>query len=931
MECALFRKVFLFVIVIGLAVLPVLGEEIPGAVSLENGMVKCSIFTEKRQLMGDRLEALSGWKAANSNTGVIESDADFGVDIMWTGWRAPGKVHNADNPVMLTKSEFIIQHHNIQAKTGEYQQAVFNLKHRDSSLQVRLFYRLEDGAFFVKRKLEVMDSGGRNHFLRWIWPRRGLITGDVTILKSGGFGRPLALLLPGGAGGAFFGMEYPAAENHLKPISKGKTRIKTGQEMGMKIFKKWISSEWSVTGLTPDAHVKLWFNRYLERVRVAPLKPYLLYNTWYDVRSPEYTDRPEDVMNEANLLRIIADFKREMVEKRGLKLDAFVLDDAWDIYKSDWVLRKKEFPNGLKPIADALKGMGTDLGIWFGPTGGYSYRKWRVNWMVEHGYEAEDDQLCLAGTNYRKLFKTRTTDFVANDRVAYFKWDGIQFSCSEPDHGHPLGIYSRRAVMESVVDLCAAVRKINPDMYLNITSGTWLSPWWMKYANMIWMQGYDYGYADVPSISTRDGAITYRDFVLYEDFGINDFWFPISNLMTHGIIKGHLQKLGGEAEPLDKFTDNAILYFARGVAMWELYISPNLLSDGEWDAIAKSVRWAKDRFELLKQTEMIGGNPGEREPYGYVHFYKKRGIAVVRNPFIEPRTLKIKLDPAQGLCPGASSLVMERVYPSRWISPELTAAGASVEVTLQGYETVIYEFYPLETAEEPLLAGVIFHRLQTGRNDYKIRVRSPGKRIRLLNPEKVNDFIAGGRSLSTRELTPGTLGIKFRTEPVKASTMDVVPGKTQAVVGFTVEQSMTSSTLGFLLEPGTQVKHVKPGKRPEWKPGADVVIELDGKNVTAQVEQQQDRWAWYKVDLKDALKPGRHHARISIRLRNKKAKWGGALSAWMIYTLEREGAEVSIKTADSVQTRPMPPLPRAAGLDTGNIKLGQVHVGTKTK
>jgi hypothetical protein len=291
--------------------------------------------------------------------------------------------------------------------------------------------------------------------------------------------------------------------------------------------------------------------------------------------------------------------------------------------------------------------------------------------------------------------------------------------------------------MESVVDLCRAVRAENPGIFLNITSGTWLSPWWMKYANMIWMQGRDYGYANVPSISKRDAAITYRDVVLYENYGVNDSWFPISNLMTHGIIKGHLQKLGGEAEPLDKFTDNAILYFARGVTMWELYISPNLLTDEEWNAMAKSIGWAKDRFEILKSTEMIGGDPGNKEAYGYVHFFKDRGIIAVRNPFIQPRILKVKLDPAYGLCPKASSLVLERVYPFRRVSPHLYAAGAALDLPLQGYETGIYEIYPLEKAIEPLLAGVTFDVVKEKGKDYVLEVRNRNRQVRLLNPGTV--------------------------------------------------------------------------------------------------------------------------------------------------------------------------------------------------
>jgi hypothetical protein len=655
--------------------------------------------------------------------------------------------------------------------------------------------------------------------------------------------------------------------------------------------------------LTPDTHVKLWFNRYLESVRAASLKPYLLYNTWYDVRSPEYTKRPEDVMNEANLMRIIKDFKREMLEKRGLKLDAFVLDDGWDIYKSDWVLRQKEFPNGLTPIRKALKDMGTDLGIWFGPIGGYSYRQWRVQWMKENGYEVVGDQLCLAGTNYHRLFKKRTVDFVRNEGVAYYKWDGIQFSCSEPDHGHPIGIYSRRAVMESVVDLCRAVRAENPGIFLNITSGTWLSPWWMKYANMIWMQGRDYGYADVPSIGKRDAAITYRDVVLYENYGVNDSWFPISNLMTHGIIKGHLQKLGGEAEPLDKFTDNAILYFARGVTMWELYISPNLLTDKEWNAMAKSIGWAKDRFEILKSTEMVGGDPGNKEAYGYVHFFKDRGIIAVRNPFIQPRVLKVKLDPAYGLCPKASSLVLERVYPFRRVSPRLYAAGATLDLPLQGYETGIYEIYPLEKATEPLLAGVTFDVVKEKGKDYVLKVRNSNRQVRLLNPGTVKNIKTGGQEVPLH-LFQSELSMKPLPGPVTAGSMTAKSGG--AELDFSVNEPLTTAVLVFLVEPLAR---------------ANVSVYLQGKEVEAKKEQQEGKWAWFKVKVG----PGRHNARIKIQPGDKKTKWTGKISAWVIGTRKPQSQEVRFELVQELTARsPMPPLPLPIGEDKYVVQLGEI-------
>ena len=888
---------------------------------LANNKVILEVTVKDGELISDTLRTSPGWPIKNNPTVKIKTDADFGLDIQWTDWQAPGKIHNGENPVIISKRFFKLA----SSKNGENQDGSKELEmifaSPDFPLEVRLVYKLDKDAFFVRRQLSIRDPKEGNHFLQWIWPRYGTILGKLSILKDGGFGNPLAILA--GNGGAFFGLEYPAAENKLKPKGPEVTRILTGQEMGMKIGKDWICSEWSVAGLALDTYVKLWFEKYLDTVRVVPLKPYLLYNSWYDVRSPEYTKRPEDVMNETNVLRIVNDFKREMVEKRGLVLDAFVLDDGWDVYKSDWELRKTEFPNGLKPISDELKKMGTALGIWFGPTGGYSYRKWRLEYMKEHGYEVVGDQLCVAGTNYHNLLKKRVTDFVKNEGVAYYKWDGIQFSCSEPNHGHPVGIYSRRAVMETVKDLGTSVRELNPSAFLNITSGTWLSPWWTKYANMIWMQGYDYGYANVPSISQRDAAITYRDSVLYQDYIVNDFWFPLSNLMTHGIIKGYLERLGSETETLEKFTDDVNLYFARGVTMYELYISPNILNDGEWNAIGNAIRWAKDRFDILKHTQMIGGNPENRESYGYVHFSGSRGILALRNPFIDHSQLKVKLDPAFGLDSKASSLVLEKVYPTRWISPRLYSAGTEIEIPLNGYETAIYEIYPIEEAKEPLLAGVVFDVTKEKEKNYTVNVHSIEPGARLLNPELIKQIKYEGKEVSLGEfklpITP--LPVLFKDGTIKTLS-------TSTTVTFTISHSPASAQLCFLLEPEIHGKKDTPvyeaktsGDKKDSGPVISVFI--DGKKCETEVEKQEGQWAWIKIKMNSAsLTPGTHNAEIRIVPLKKEENWAGKVSAYVVYFGKPKPVEIGFDLVNDLpQQRPMLLLPLASEGDKASVFL----------
>jgi len=890
---------------------------------LSNNQVKCTVTFEEGKLVSDRLEAQPQWSSRfGTQPFAVETDADFTLDVMWTGWRAPGKVNNAENPITLSKGHFQLVRHDFKEFPGKGQELDLFFEGMNNSFELRIAYQLEEKAFYAKRKLAVRDPNSKYHFLRWVWPRRGLVSGEVSIVKAGGFGQPLALGKNGG--GVFFGLEYPASENFMRPVGIGKINIRCGQEMGERIGSSWIESEWVVEGLSPNAQVKLWFWEYLDRIRVAPLKPYLLYNSWYDVRAPEIVKSPAQVMNEKNLLRIIESFQKEMVEKRGIKLDAFVLDDGWDVYKSDWVLNKEQFPRGLTPVKEALERMGTALGMWFGPIGGYSNRSWRVGWMHEHGYEVigaqtqEDEpgivrgQLCLAGEKYRQLFKKRVVDLVRNDGAEYYKWDGIQFSCSEPDHGHPVGVYSRRAVMESVIDLCRSVRSENPNMFLNITSGTWLSPWWVKYANMIWMQGYDYGYSDVPSISRRDAAITYRDYVLFDDLKKNDFWFPVSNLMTHGIIKGHLQKLGGEAESLDKFTANALLYFARGVSMWELYISPDLLTDGEWNAMAKSIQWAKDRFGILRSTEMVGGDPGKRSTYGYVHFSGNRGIVAARNPFIEPQTLKIVLSPSLGLDPDASSLVIERVYPTKWVSPKLYAADSEIVIPLQGYETAIYELYPLEEASEPLLAGVTYEVVKQGETDYVVRFYESGRVTRLLNPERVLVLKYGRKTVESHELS-----IPFRPlpEPVSYGSVRLSPDKRplEIDIKFKLREPVEEATLAILLEPVI---------KSEEEDEPEVKAFLDGKEVKARVERQKGGWGWHMLDVL----PGKHTSRVMITPIQEE-QWIGKISVWLVCSLRPEGKEVSFDLAQGLsQQRPLPPQPWPPGEIRRNVKLGEVEV-----
>ena len=85
---------------------------------------------------------------------------------------------------------------------------------------------------------------------------------------------------------------------------------------------------------------------YVERQRPRPYQPFLHYNSWYDIA---WGGRK---FNEQESLAAIESFGRELVGKRGVKMDSFVLDDGWDDNRTLWGFHDG-FPHGFTPLKDS--------------------------------------------------------------------------------------------------------------------------------------------------------------------------------------------------------------------------------------------------------------------------------------------------------------------------------------------------------------------------------------------------------------------------------------------------------------------------------------------------------------------------------------------------------------------------------------------------
>jgi len=192
-------------------------------------------------------------------------------------------------------------------------------------------------------------------------------------------------------------------------------------------------------------------------------------------------------------------------------------------------------------------------------------------------------------------------------------------------------------------------------------------------------------------MAQRQSAISYRDSVLYDDFVTHKAQFPISSLMTHGIIKGKANMLGGEKEDIEDWRDEVVHYYGVGNMMYELYISPEILSAEEMDVLGNVTKWAMaNAHPLLDNTTMVGGDPAQRKPYGFVHSNAEKSIVMLRNPFVRPQTIKLKIDEENGFTKFLGDQELYIAYP--YSAPKGSARfGATLTFELGAYEEIVAE------------------------------------------------------------------------------------------------------------------------------------------------------------------------------------------------------------------------------------------------
>ena len=528
--------------------------------------------------------------------------------------------------------------------------ATASLRYAGKALEARFTYEelsivwravLRNGSHYLRTEMDIQAAKDL--------PMEGIVAMNYLVAKNSAYTAPEVV---GNTRGAilasnhiFAGLETPMGLNsskdegnatHIEGLWRRNTTLKAG--------KTWNIS--SVVGLVAPKQLRRSFLAYSERERAVAWRPYPVYISWYELnidrnnaQAPSYKGN----MTVEQCADVVSHWKTHFYDKYHMAPKAFVWDDGWDQYGT-WTFNPN-FPNGFDEPANEAKKMGTGIGAWLGPVGGYGqsgeYR--RAYWRSKGGMQ-------LSNEDYYNFFIRCCTNMIDRYDFRFFKFDGIsaQASAIGPDEGT-----RGEENAEAIISIDRAVRQKRPDIFLNTTVGTWASPFWFHFTDAVWRQEGDYGEAGDQG-TDRERWITYRDRLVYQNFIQRSPVCPINTLMTHGFI---LSRWGAVSKNMDYdgIVREMRCAFACGSGMVELYNDYKLMDEIKdnqgnagalWKDLAECIKWQQEQADVLPDAHWVGGNPWDGKKanvYGWAAWNGKKSVLTLRNPSASAQTFTTTL------------------------------------------------------------------------------------------------------------------------------------------------------------------------------------------------------------------------------------------------------------------------------------------------
>jgi len=323
------------------------------------------------------------------------------------------------------------------------------------------------------------------------------------------------------------------------------------------------------------------------------------------------------------------------------------------------------------------------------PWGGYGDpKRRRLESGREQGFETNEGGFALSGPKYYRRFRDTCFHMLRDYGVNQFKFDGT----GNASRAFPGSVFD--SDFDAALALIGDLRAAKPDLYVNLTTGTYPSPFWLEVADSIWRGGEDHSFAGVGTFRQR--WITYRDADTYAGIVKKGPLFPLNSLMLHGLIYARSAK-NLDTDPGDDFASEVHDYFGTGTQLQEMYITPSLLTPKNWDVLAEAAKWSRANASTLVDTHWIGGDPAALQVYGWAAWSPAKGILTLRNPSDKSQSFSMDVADAFELPAGAPQRYRMHSPFDSAVAPIELRAGAAHTFELKPFEVLTLESDPVSS------------------------------------------------------------------------------------------------------------------------------------------------------------------------------------------------------------------------------------------
>lgn len=470
------------------------------------------------------------------------------------------------------------------------------------------------------------------------------------------------------AGNLFLAYAHPFSKNTADPKA-----IRCSLPRNLPLAAGASLTQSLMLGVVPEDQLRRGFLHALERERAHPHRIFLHHNNWWD------TVWAKHYMTEEACLHSMEAIGEQLLRKRGVVLDAFALDWGWSDPKDLWRISKDRFPNGFAPLQALTRRQGTNLGIWLSPRGGYDLSQ--SEHAAAQGFEMHPGGrfFRLSGPRYYQRFREVCFDLLRRYDINYIKFDGMHVELIEG---------------EALMGLIAELRQEWPDLYINITTNSWPSPFWLFHGDSVWRGGSDI--ALTGKGEGRERAINFRDGATYARTVSRGPLYPLNSLMVCSIVNGQRGGLRGLPSTGEAFHNEIRSSFGSGNGLQELYITAERLDDEGWDVLAEAAKWWRANADVLVDTHWVGGDPNKGEVYGWASWSPRKGILTLRCPNDEPGEITVDVGQVFELPKGAPRThVLRSPWKEDADKPPITlTAGVPHRFVLRPFEVLVFEAEP---------------------------------------------------------------------------------------------------------------------------------------------------------------------------------------------------------------------------------------------